>query len=175
MSAGSVSPRDRILDAVATVLVRDGGNAVTIAAVAAEAEVSKGGLFYHFASKELLLEGLVDRYIEAFDALIDQAGDGPGDATRAYLHSAQDPAGPAGPSVAAVLAAAVAQPHALQQLRAHCQVWQERLENDGIPNEIAMTIRFAVDGLWLSDTLHLAPPDRAARQDVITRLAGLLP
>ena len=41
--------RDAILDAAGRILVRDGGDALTIASVAREAGISKGGLFYHFA------------------------------------------------------------------------------------------------------------------------------
>ena len=54
--------RDRILDAAQRILVRDGGDRLTIASVAEEARISKGGLFYHFASKQDLVEGLIERY-----------------------------------------------------------------------------------------------------------------
>ena len=50
--------KDRLLDAASTVVHRDGAQALTLDAVAAEAEVSKGGLLYHFASKRDLIDGL---------------------------------------------------------------------------------------------------------------------
>jgi AcrR family transcriptional regulator len=166
--------RDRILDAAAHLLVRDGADAVTIAAVAREAGVSKGGLFYHFPSKEVLVEQLVARYVESFDRLIDSAGDEPGDATAAYLSSAEHPAGPATAVVAALLAAAALTPRGLDGLRDRYRSWQARLDGDGIPRHVAATIRFAVDGIWLADTFDLAPVTGGARRDLLRSLRQLL-
>jgi AcrR family transcriptional regulator len=43
---------------------------MTLEAVAREADVSKGGLLYHFPSKEALISGMVRRLIEGYrDAL----------------------------------------------------------------------------------------------------------
>lgn len=53
--------RERILDAFETILIADGERAATLEAVAARAGVSKGGLLYHFGSKDALITGLVDR------------------------------------------------------------------------------------------------------------------
>jgi AcrR family transcriptional regulator len=168
------SARDRILDAAAHLLVRDGAEAVTIAAVAREAEVSKGGLFYHFPSKEVLVEQLVARYVESFDSLVDAAGDEPGAATSAYLSSAERAAGPATPVVAALLAAAALTPRGLEALRERYRSWQARLDDDGVPRQLAATIRFAVDGIWLADTFDLAPVTGAARRDLLRSLRVLL-
>lgn len=53
--------RERILDAFETILIADGERAATLEAVAARAGVSKGGLLYHFGSKDALIIGLVER------------------------------------------------------------------------------------------------------------------
>jgi AcrR family transcriptional regulator len=58
------SARDRVLDAYETLLIEHGGAAVTLDAVVAAAGVSKGGLLYHFASKDALAAGLLDRLRE---------------------------------------------------------------------------------------------------------------
>lgn len=55
------SSRDRILDAYADLLITEGERHATLEAVAARAEVSKGGLLYHFPSKDQLAVGLCDR------------------------------------------------------------------------------------------------------------------
>ena len=56
--------RGRILDAFARTLVEQGERAATLDAVAAAAQVSKGGLLYHFGSKMALVDGLLDRMVE---------------------------------------------------------------------------------------------------------------
>ena len=57
----SASTRDRIIDAFAQLLGENGERAATLDAVAAAAGVSKGGLLYHFGSKEALIEGVLER------------------------------------------------------------------------------------------------------------------
>jgi len=66
------SSKGSILDAAERVIARQGMAATTIEAVAAEAGVSKGGLFYHFASKRDMLEQVIERNREHFYALRDQ-------------------------------------------------------------------------------------------------------
>jgi len=58
---GMSSSRERILDSFEDALIRDGERAATMDAVAATAAVSKGGLLYHFPSKEALVDGLAER------------------------------------------------------------------------------------------------------------------
>src|SRR5699024_3588223 len=53
--------RSRALDAFARILVSHGERAATLEAVAETAEISKGGLLYHFGSKDELVAGLVER------------------------------------------------------------------------------------------------------------------
>ncbi len=55
------SSRERILDSFESALIRAGERAATMDAVAAAADVSKGGLLYHFPSKEALVDGLAER------------------------------------------------------------------------------------------------------------------
>jgi AcrR family transcriptional regulator len=49
---------------------------VTLEAVAAEAGVSKGGLLYHFPTKDALLEALVQDWLDRFEADVEaEAGE----------------------------------------------------------------------------------------------------
>src|SRR5205085_529152 len=61
MPATESSTRDRLLDAFETLLVTAGSRSATLDAVASAADVSKGGLLYHFPSKDALVEGMLDR------------------------------------------------------------------------------------------------------------------
>lgn len=58
------SARERVLAAYQDLLSSEGPQAATLDAVAAAAGVSKGGLLYHFKSKEALTEGLLARLRE---------------------------------------------------------------------------------------------------------------
>ncbi|WP_049556786.1 TetR/AcrR family transcriptional regulator [Nonomuraea sp. SBT364] len=62
--------RDELLDAAEDLLCDQGSAALTLSAVADRAGVSKGGLLYHFATKEALIKGMVERLIQEFDELL---------------------------------------------------------------------------------------------------------
>lgn len=53
--------RESVLDAFEATLIENGERGATIEATAREAGVSKGGLLYHFASKDALEAGLIAR------------------------------------------------------------------------------------------------------------------
>jgi AcrR family transcriptional regulator len=80
---------DRVLDAAEAVVVRQGIANLTLEAVAAEAGISKGGLLYHFPTKDRLIDALVRRsaenwrtcYMDAYG----RAPAGPGRMARALL------------------------------------------------------------------------------------------
>jgi AcrR family transcriptional regulator len=53
--------RERVLDAFEDLVLTEGERAATLDATAKAAGVSKGGLLYHFGSKDELVAGLLDR------------------------------------------------------------------------------------------------------------------
>ena len=72
--------RDKVLDAFQRMLIEHGERETTLDAVARTAGVSKGGLIYHFNSREALIEGLLGRLELLADedlTLMDNAPEGP--------------------------------------------------------------------------------------------------
>ena len=69
----SEQTRARIRVAAAKVIERDGAGHLTLEKVAAEAGVSKGGLLYHYPSKDALLQGLLDDLLENRAGLIEDS------------------------------------------------------------------------------------------------------
>jgi AcrR family transcriptional regulator len=171
----------KVLDAAATVLRERSAAAFTLDAVAARAGVSKGGLMYHFPSKEALFSALVDRAVAAVDDALAAAAAStePGAFTRAYLDTTI-PAGPADADadghdalVAALAAAVTLDPQLLAPLRRAYRRWQDRLEDDGLDPAAATAVRLAVDGWWLAALLRLPPLDADLHRGTRALLAGL--
>lgn len=80
--------RTRILDAAERIVQDKGVPALTLEAAARSAGISKGGLLYHFASKEAMLHGLVARLAQTVEAdfqAVLAAQSGPAPASRAIL------------------------------------------------------------------------------------------
>ncbi|WP_433182334.1 TetR/AcrR family transcriptional regulator [Actinoallomurus sp. CA-150999] len=145
--------RDALLDAAEALLCEQGTQALTLSAVAERAQVSKGGLLYHFPNKEALIRGLVERLIEEFDALIAAyETSGPGSYTRAFVEA----------NLAVVMdrdhsrllrrwatvSAAAADPTLLTQLREAMHRWHDRDPADDPDPVAAQVARLAAEGLW---------------------------
>ncbi|MGY4711782.1 TetR/AcrR family transcriptional regulator [Mycolicibacterium sp. CBM1] len=79
--------RERILDAYAEALAVDGERHATLEAVATRAGVSKGGLLYHFPSKDNLAEALCDRLVALAADDIDEMRNAPDGPARHYIRT----------------------------------------------------------------------------------------
>ena len=157
--------RDRLLDAASTVVQRDGAQALTLDAVAAEADVSKGGLLYHFKSKRELVEGMVERWLAEFQREMEEADPV---FVRGYV-KASVPAG----NELGMLAALVADPSLLVAVRRQYGIWQDRVEREARNPVDATVARLAADGLWLAELLGMGPPTGELREQVLRRLSDL--
>ena len=82
------SARERILGSYEVILADRGPVEITLDAVAAHAGVSKGGLLYHFGSKDALRDGLLDRLERLTDEDLERARTAPEGVVRYYLRSA---------------------------------------------------------------------------------------
>lgn len=81
--------RDEILDAAAGLIVRDGYDACTMRAVAALVDMKAGSLYYHFRSKDEIVEEILNQGIETLYACVAEALEGmPKDAPFAHRLSA---------------------------------------------------------------------------------------
>jgi TetR/AcrR family transcriptional regulator, cholesterol catabolism regulator len=69
----ALQTRRRILDAAAAAFRRDGYAAVTLADIAAIAELKAGSLYYHFDSKEEIVEEVMEIGVEGVSAATQEA------------------------------------------------------------------------------------------------------
>lgn len=67
------SSKESILDAAEAIVIESGALRMTLDAVAERSGISKGGLMYHFPTKETLLETMVRRMGDRFDDLREKA------------------------------------------------------------------------------------------------------
>jgi AcrR family transcriptional regulator len=177
------STADTILRAAEQVVLRDGISALTIETVARTAGLSKGGVLYHYPSKEKLIEGLISRLIDHFQADLNcfhaQQTEPRGAWTRAFVQTTLKPgatacAGAHSVEVYAALNAALAtNPDLLQPLRERYERWQQQLEEDGLDPARATVARLAADGLWFAELLGFGPPRGTLREQVLAEMMRL--
>ncbi len=172
--------RDRIVRAAEDVVIRDGVGRLTLEAAAAEANLSKGGVLYHFPSRAALVTAMVEQFVVSFDADLERFGaysGEPGAFIRAYVEATVQPAAPGDVRDrrlgSALLAGVASDPELLAPLRERFACWQAAVENDGVDPALATVVRYATDGLWLSDLFELAPVSGDRRQAVAEELRAL--
>ncbi len=173
--------KDRILDAAERVVLRDGAAHLTLDAVAHEAALSKGGLLYNFRTKEELIQAMVERLSNRFQADVvgkaEMDSAGPGRHTRAYVDACfPAPTALSGPSdhvAVALLAAVATNPLLLEPLRREAKNTHSLLLQDGIDPVLATIVRLATDGMWMADLFGVNTLDQQTRNQVIDRLHAL--
>ena len=172
------STREALLRAASEVVRAEGVSSLSLEAVARRAGVSKGGLLYHFPTKDTLLTAMVTDLLERFEADLEQklqqdAQPAPGRWLRAFVRATFATPQPDFDLTAGVLAAAAADPLMLAPFRGAFKRWQEHAENDGLDPAHATLIRLAADGLWFADLLDVAPPTGSLRTRVLSALLQL--
>ncbi|GLW06158.1 TetR family transcriptional regulator [Microtetraspora sp. NBRC 13810] len=138
--------RDELLDAAECLLTEHGTGALTLAAVAERAGVSKGGLLYHFNSKEALVRAMIERLIADFDRLVAQQGHD----SYGKNYVAATFAAVCGGQLRrwAVVTGAAGDPALLAPLREALTRWfREGLDAEADPMT-AQVVRLACEGLW---------------------------
>jgi AcrR family transcriptional regulator len=166
--------RSRITQAAMELAARDGSVALTLETVASAANVSKGGLLYHFATKEALLAGLVRECLDRWSALVSEKSardpEPIGAEARAYVDVAasigQDPT-----RELALLAATALDPATAGLWREAAGKWiaADTVEDDDFAIDL-LVARLAADGLWLARALDLYQLSDELIVDVATRL-----
>ncbi|MDI6103760.1 TetR/AcrR family transcriptional regulator [Actinoplanes sp. NEAU-A12] len=119
--------------------------------IARFAGVSKGGLIYHFASKDELIMGLVHAELAAFQASVDAALDpddtAPGRLTRAYIRAVLTPAGDEARESLALITQLMTLPAVAEVARADAERIDAALAADGLPEDVLALVVAAADGM----------------------------
>ncbi len=172
------SHRGEILDAAFRVIGRDGVRAMTYESIAQEAQLTKGGLLYHFPSREELIAALHEHLaVQWEEGLVAALGDGPSrpstqERSDAYVLSTIQSATRA----ELLFLLETADEHASTgPWEALISRWAPPAPTLDADEETvdAFIARLAADGLWLYEALGVDPlPDQVRHriaQRIITR------
>ncbi len=157
------SARDRILVAYEDLLIEAGERGATLDAVAARAGVSKGGLLYHFPSKDALSAGLVARLQELANDDVATMRTAPAGPVDYLIRTSIDAASPLDRSLVATSRLAQADdPRASDALASIRSQWLTVItESVGDP-AVARAIMLVSDGLYFNSAmLGMGVPDPA--------------
>ncbi|MDQ3627707.1 MAG: TetR/AcrR family transcriptional regulator [Actinomycetota bacterium] len=167
--------REKVLDAFESILVEHGERTATLDAVADAAGVSKGGLLYHFGSKQALVEGLCERLTARIDTDVEKMRAAPEGPAAFYVRTSLYTGSPLDRTI--IAASRLAQgsyQSAVEVLRRMRQRWFEVIVESVEDAAVARAVMLLGDGLyynaalngdWEPDVSGVAPTDHA-RADV---------
>lgn len=171
------SSRDAILDATERVIARQGLACTTLEAVALEAGVSKGGLFYHFSTKKDMLMQLLERYGQRFSQLRDQISadlpDTPARLLKATIMASLDhPAKGAGKVSNLV---ALLDDVELREKISHMKkrLYLEVASASPCPEKVTLAL-LVTDGLWVTSMFNEAIIDETFKNRVVAELMSII-
>ena len=168
--AKKTNSRESIIDAAEAVVVEMGAVHMSLDVVAKKAGVSKGGLMYHFPTKESLLKAMIGRLVMQFyadrEAMLAGIGPGPGRMLKAGILAELQPNEKRDRMGLSILVVAAHNPELLECLReAHRKHLQELIDS-GLDVERAAVVSLASDGLMLSEMLGLSPFSPARKKEI---------
>lgn len=169
--------RDRLLDAFEELLIESGERSATLGAVAAAAEVSKGGLLYHFGSKDALIDGQLDRLAALAAADTENIRAAPAGAVDYLIRTSVNVGSPLDRAfIAATRLAQGRHPRAIEVLAEIRRRWLSVIEESVGDPDVARTIMLISDGLYVNpgQTDMDSAPARAAEAESMDRLLGVI-
>lgn len=172
-----MSARDQVLDAFEEILIGGGERAATMDAVANLAGVSKGGLLYHFRSKDALVEALITRLAALAEADVRAMREAPQGPAAYYVGTSADEGSPLDRAlIATARLVQDANPAAAEAMRRIQQAWYGLiLEEIGDP-AISRAILLLGDGLYYNAALAGGSPgaDAPGSTDDIEQLLAVV-
>jgi AcrR family transcriptional regulator len=168
--------REKILNSAEGLVAQEGVKRLTIENVAVAAGVSRGGVLYHFASKEALIQAMLDRLIGRFERIIEDEINNDteehGRWTRAFVRATLRMDEETSAVFTPLLAAIAYEPDLLVPLRDRQEQWQRATENELDPVTAAV-VRLASHALWLNDLFAMNTFDQNQKRAIVARLVEM--
>lgn len=174
------SKREQILDAALGVVEEQGVSAVTFESVSTASGISRGGLVYHFPSKDALLLALHEHLAQRWDdELVETLGSEPEAASedaRTIAYAKASARSATGPELLLMLES--------QSNAAYAAAWQRVIDRwlpapttIDVNDPKALTrfvMRLAADGLWLTESLNQHQLPSELRATLANHIASLV-
>ena len=175
MGSKAEKTRRKLIEAGRDVALEEGAANLTLALVARRAGVSKGGVLYHFQTKAVLLEALLDFLVDEFECQVERVREEQKCSWLAAYLRASFPEEQAGHvrETNILFQLITVQPELEKRLQNRFHSWQGRAEEQSLSPVEAHLYRSAIDGLWYNEMFgfNLPPKQLAA---VLKRLEELI-
>lgn len=155
--------REKLIDAFERIVLEDGERAATLDAVAAAAGVSKGGLLYHFPTRQALVEGSLEHLRELAAEDLDYLRGSPQGAAREFVAASWYEDSPLDRCM--IVASRLVQAGNEEAKKTFAQIqedWYGVVLEDVKDPMVATAIKYMGDGLYQQASLGLLPQSSGA-------------
>ncbi|RYX82411.1 TetR/AcrR family transcriptional regulator [bacterium] len=167
--------KQAILEAAGTIVAEQGSHDLTLDAIVKKLGISKGGLLYHFPTKDALIEAVIEHFLQKFDDFIademsteEDRSDSPvaGRWLRAYVEgcTAQSEIGAISRAIVAV---SLTDPKFMAPMQQAYERWHQHAHSDGISPDVTRLVCMAADGCWLYALYELEPTKSSAHLETL--------
>lgn len=177
MDNRSTLTKQKLLDAATDIIMEHGVHQLTLEEVAKTAGVSKGGLLYHYPSKEALLTAIVERLQTEQNDLyesLQKEGKGPVEAfvrlfDETKLHPKRSTIQIDAEKMIAFLTLFAVDQEYAERWKHDLDTFFDSFQQTSDPVE-TMIIRYALEGMMMSEHFGVGVPPLELKQQVIKRL-----
>lgn len=169
--------QEQLLEAASLIAARDGIASLSLNAVARQAGVSKGGLLHHFHGKQELIHALFSRllaHMEKKIMVLMEADPNPeGRFSRAYLMYLADLGETDESRQLALLSLAMPNEMVLRKCWRDWMLGHLAQADELDRSYVGNLVRYAADGLWLSELTEGPTLSQTEREDLVNRLTEM--
>jgi len=156
--------RDHILQAAGQLVLAEGPSALTLEAAAKAAGISKGGLLYHFPSKEALILGMIESHHEGYKSAIRAEKallphpEAPGAFHQALINAGLKTFVACSDHTPGMLAVVAQDQAAVARIQQAVLETHAMCDRDGLPKSLSNLILSALDGIKMHQVIGLPMP-----------------
>lgn len=173
-----ISVKEDILNAACDIIFGEGVNRFTLEEVAKKAGISKGGLLYHFSTKEALIKEMLKKFIDDIESQISITEEDNNDTLvekfiLAHINDNKLNSLKIHENGAGLLAAVAKNKELILPVREKIEKWQIFIDNCSNP-VLANILMLAVDGLRFSKILGLNAIDTEMHKKILEELTEMV-
>lgn len=170
--------REDILNAACDIVFGEGISRFTLEQIAKKAGISKGGLLYHFSTKEILIKEMIKKFIDDIESNISTSEEDSNDVLTekfllAHINDNKFNSIKIHENGAGLLAAVAMNKELLAPIREKSEEWQKIIDNCSNPI-LANIIMLAVDGIRFSKILGLNTINSEIQKKVLGELSTMV-
>jgi len=174
LTAKATEKKQLILDTTKIFILEYGLNDLTLERIAANANISKGGLLYHFPNKLALMEGLTEKvfsdFIQEVHLEVEQDTEPYGKWSRALIIVSEKDLKQNAELNVGILSSSILDETNVSSVLQQFQQLFAKLDDDHLPATTATIIRLTLDGLYYNQIFNIAPVEKKQMDKVIENL-----